>query len=74
MAPKHNNNIQTQHAIIKDVALLWPPYEIGQAIIVLPCGREPNFAALSTGLSTFIEHRMTYIRQVDHQVGHWPTF
>ena len=29
-------------------------------------GREPNFAALSTGA--------TYIRQGDHHVGHWPTF
>ena len=29
-------------------------------------GREPNFAALSTGT--------TCIRQGDHHVGHWPTF
>ena len=31
-------------------------------------GREPNFAALSTG------RHLLYIRQGDHHVGHWPTF
>ena len=30
-------------------------------------GRQPNFAALNRG-------RHLYIRQGDHQVGHWPTF
>jgi len=29
-------------------------------------GRQPNFAALNRG--------RTYVRQGDHQVGHWPTF